>query len=138
MAVVLSQIEERCSPQHLTSYISIRTTEYVIEQILAVNSVAVVLSQIEEWCSPLHFTYDLLLGHSGARCLVPVQLKHNFFLREYQLAFFNITYWFAVTGFMPRFLTLNTVAVIIILSFVLDACLRLKPSQRSELFSNFW
>ena len=98
--------------QHLTPSISIRTTRYVTEQLLVVNSVVVVLSQIEEWYFPLHFTHDLLLRHSEVRYLVPLQLKHIFFL-EYQPAFFNITYCFTVTGFMPRFLTINTVTVLI-------------------------
>ena len=38
------------------------------------------LSQIKEWCFPFHFTHELLLIHSEAHCLVPVQLKHNFLL----------------------------------------------------------
>ena len=87
--------------RHLIPSISIRTTGYGTEQLPVVKSVVVLLSQIEEWCFPYYFTHDLLLRHSEARRLVPVQLKH-FFLREYQPAFFDITSCFAVAGCMPQ------------------------------------
>ena len=98
--------------RHVIPSISIRTTRYVIKKLLAVKSVVVVLSQIEEWCFPLHFTQDLLLRHAEAQCLVSVQLKHNFFLESISLcSSISLT---VVSGFMPRFLTINIVTVLII------------------------
>ena len=72
------------------------------------------LSQIKEWCFPFHFTHELLLIHSEAHCLVPVQLKHNFLLDSVN-PHSSISLLFAVNGFMPRFLTRNTVSVLITL-----------------------
>ena len=100
--------------QHLIPSLWIKTTWYVTEQQLVVKSVVVVLSQIDQWCFPLHFTPDLLLRHSETWCSVSAQLK-QFFIKEYQSAFFDNTDCFTVTGFIYRFITINIVTVLTIL-----------------------
>ena len=95
----------------LTSSILIRTTEYVTEQLLVVDSVVVVLPQIAEWSFALHTgpvtkTLRRLMFSS-------IKIETWFFLRECQPSFFNIIYCFSAIDFMSSFVKINTVKVFV-------------------------
>ena len=67
---------------HFTPFTLIIATGYVTLASVVVNIgslVSDILSHMEVWCLLLHFRHVLLLLHSEALCLAPVQLKHSFF-----------------------------------------------------------
>ena len=79
------------SALHLTQFTIIIATEYVtlVSGVTSIGSdlLSANLSHIDVWCLFLHFKQVLVLRHSAALCLAPVQLKQsslllNIFLRS--------------------------------------------------------